>query len=195
MKIILNCMNEIYNCKSIYQGILHAAKIFPESYIIMVLIGVVKGNGAAFTRVLERLIRGSWSINVLEFMNPSYPTKLSALVAVIFTVNRYSEWLMISQSFVLFCVVSASIYFRLSAILLDVTDPFSPVENLICLFLFGGVWDAFEKALIVDKQMQQVNHLRSKALRADILYRSGMRQGFVEKAIPLAQETDTVRAL
>lgn len=175
INIVLNCMDEIHNSKAIYQGILHASKIFPDSYIIMAFIGVVKGNGPGFMRMLERLIRGSWSISVLEFMHPSYTTKVSALASIIFLVNRNTEWLMISQSFVFFCVVSACIYFRLSAILLDVTDPFSPFENLICLLLFGGIWDALSRVLLLDgrSRQAQTGDLRAKALRADILTRNG----------------------
>lgn len=184
IKIVVNCMNEIHNCKAIYQGITHASKIFPDSYVIMVLIGVVKGNGPGFTRIFERLIRGTWSLSILEFLNPSYSTKVSTLASVIFVVNRHSEYLMISQSFVFFCIVSASIYLRLSAILLDVNDPFSPIENLICSLLFGGVWDALAKALTCDEQPSRyagVGNLRAKALRVDMLSRNG-RTGFSEQA-------------
>lgn len=191
VKIILNCMNEIHNCKAIYQGIIHTAKIFPDSYFIMTFIGVVKGNGPGFTRFLGRLIRGSWSVNVMEFMHPSYTTKVSALTAIIFIVNKHSEWLMISQSFVFFCVVSASIYFRLSAILIDVSDPFSPFENLICLFLFGGIWDALAKAFTADTNhsrcSQPTTNLRAKALRADILSRNG-QQAFVAKPLSVTPQ-------
>lgn len=196
IKIVLHCMNEIHNCKAIYQGILHAAKVFPDSYIIMALIGIVRGNGSAFTRMFERLIRGSWSINVLEFMNPSYSTKLSALASIVFIANKYSDWLMISQSFVFFCVVSASVYFRMSAILLDVTDPFSPFENVICLILFGGIWDALSRAVSNGKQAQQINYLRAKALRADALSRNGIRQVYSEKPIPvITTQIETSRIL
>jgi hypothetical protein len=178
-------MNEINTCKTIYQGIIHASKVFPESYVIMALIGIVRGNGPGFTRQFERLIRGNWSMNVLEFMHPSCSTKISALASITFIVNRYSEWFMISQSFVFFCVVSACIYLRLSAILLDISDPFSPFENLICLLLFGGIWDALAKALSSDQSTRHVGNLRSKALRADILSRNGQK-GYVAKSVPVS---------
>lgn len=191
IKLALNCMNEVYNCKVIYQGILHAAKIFPDSYFIMALIGIVKGNGSGFTRLLERLIRGSWSINVLEFMHPSFTTKISALTTIVFITNRYTEWLMISQSFTFFCVVSACIYLRLSAILLDVVDPFSPIENLVCLLLFGGIWDALAKALSSEAsqsmRQSQAASWRAKALRADVLSRNG-QQVFLAKPLTVAQQ-------
>lgn len=166
-------MFEIHNCKAIYQGIQHSSKVFPGSYIIMAFVGVIKGNGSGFTRMFERLIRGTWSMNVMEFMHPSYSTKVASLATIAFILNKHSEYLMISQPFVFFCVVSACIYFRLSAVLLDLSDPFAPIENLTCLLLFGGIWDALARAIAMDEQSQVArnNQLRAKAMRADILFK------------------------
>lgn len=175
IKIALHCMHEICNCKVIYQGILHASKIFPNSYIIMAFIGIVKGNGPGFIRLIERLIRGSWSLNVLEFMNPSYTTKLSTIATIIFIVNRHSEWFMISQPFVFFCVVSFCTYFRISAIMFDLNNPFSPIENIICLIIFGGIWDALARAIAIDEHSQrlQTSKLRARAMKVDMLSKEG----------------------
>lgn len=169
-KIILYCINEVYLCKLIYQGITHATKIFPNSYFIMALIGIVKGNGPGFTRMFERLIRGTWSMSVIESMHPSYSTKISAIATTVFIVNKHSEWFMISQSFVFYCVVSVCIYFRLSAILLELYEPFSPFESLISFLLFGGIWDALSRAITLDeKDHSQMSNLKMKALRANVL--------------------------
>ena len=182
IKITLYCMNEIFNCKAIYQGILHASKIFPDSYVVMAFIGIIKGNGPGFTKMLERLVRGTWSLSVLEFMNPSYTTKVSTLATITFILNKYIEWLMISHSFVFFCVVLVCIYFRLSAILLDMNDPFAPLENFICLLLFGGIWDALARAIAVDDRSHhpQSSYLRARAMKVDMLSRDG--RVIVEKA-------------
>lgn len=37
----------------------------------MIIIGTLKGNGAGFTKLLERLIRGAWTPTAMEFMQPS----------------------------------------------------------------------------------------------------------------------------
>jgi hypothetical protein len=37
----------------------------------MIIIGTIKGNGAGFTKLLERLIRGAWTPVAIEFMQPS----------------------------------------------------------------------------------------------------------------------------
>lgn len=192
IKIILYCMNEIHNCKSIHQGILHASRIFPDSFVVMAIIGVVKGNGPGFCRTLERLIRGTWSLSSLEFTQPSYSTKVSALVSIVFMANRNLELLMISHEFVFFCVVSACVYSRLSAMILDVGNPFSQLENAICLLLFGGIWDALAKALAMDKRHAS-GQLRARALKADMLYaRTGGGRIVTEKLTTWAEARNTV---
>ena len=41
------------------------------------------------------------------------------------------------------------VYFKLSALLLGVTDPLAPLENLCCAILMGGVWDALNRLVIL----------------------------------------------
>lgn len=71
VKLVFSAMKEIYRCKKVYDGITHAAKLYPNAYLIMIIIGTLKGNGAGFTRLLERLIRGVWTPTAMEFMQPS----------------------------------------------------------------------------------------------------------------------------
>lgn len=33
-----------YRCKKVYDGVSHAGKLYPNAYLIMVLIGTLKGN-------------------------------------------------------------------------------------------------------------------------------------------------------
>lgn len=71
IKIVASAMKEIYRAKKVYDGVSHAAKLYPNAWVIMILIGTMKGNGAGFTKLLERLIRGAWTPTAMEFMQPS----------------------------------------------------------------------------------------------------------------------------
>lgn len=91
VKLVASAMKEIYRAKKvraweklaclsvsslfffakIHDGVVHAAKLYPNAYIIMIIIGTLKGNGAGFTKLLERLIRGAWTPTAMEFMQPS----------------------------------------------------------------------------------------------------------------------------
>lgn len=42
-KIVLASMKEVIRCKKVHDGVAHAAKIYPSGYLIMILIGTVKG--------------------------------------------------------------------------------------------------------------------------------------------------------
>lgn len=71
VKVVASAMKEIYRAKKIHDGVTHAAKLYPNAYVIMIIIGTLKGNGAGFTKLLERLIRGAWTPTAMEFMQPS----------------------------------------------------------------------------------------------------------------------------
>ena len=57
--------------KKVHDGVTHAAKLFPNAYIIMIAIGAIKGNGAGFVKVAERLCRGVWTPTAVEFLVPN----------------------------------------------------------------------------------------------------------------------------
>jgi len=84
----------VFSCKKVHDGVLHAAKLYPNAYIIMVLIGTLKGiktynfvkqnyiycllilgNGASFTKIIERLLRGVWTPTSIETLQPSLYVK------------------------------------------------------------------------------------------------------------------------
>jgi hypothetical protein len=71
IKLVACAMKEIYRAKKVHDGVVHAAKLYPNAWIIMIIIGTLKGNGAGFTKLLERLIRGAWTPTAMEFMQPS----------------------------------------------------------------------------------------------------------------------------
>lgn len=37
-------MKEVIRCKKVNDGVIHAAKIYPNGYIIMIIIGTIKGD-------------------------------------------------------------------------------------------------------------------------------------------------------
>lgn len=57
--------------KKVHDGVTHAAKLFPNAYIVMIVIGAIKGNGAGFVKVGERLVRGVWTPTAVEFLVPN----------------------------------------------------------------------------------------------------------------------------
>ncbi|XP_065202495.1 trimeric intracellular cation channel type 1B.1 [Planococcus citri] len=144
-KLVFSAMKEAYRCKKVYDGVSHAAKLYPSSYFIMIAIGTLKGNGAGFTKLAERLIRGVWTPTAMEFMQPSFPTKASIVASIIFVFDLKTDLISAPHALVYFGIVIFFIYFKLSSLLLGIHDPFIPFENLFCAFIFGGIWDSLSK--------------------------------------------------
>lgn len=147
VKVVASAMKEIYRAKKVYDGVSHAAKLYPNAYVIMIVIGTLKGNGAGFTKLLERLIRGAWTPTAMEFMQPSFYTKASVVASIIFVLDKKTDLISAPHALVYFGIVIFFIYFKLSSILLGIHDPFIPFENLFCALFMGGIWDSLAKLL------------------------------------------------
>ncbi|XP_037556900.1 trimeric intracellular cation channel type 1B.1 [Dermacentor silvarum] len=146
-KLVIALMKEVTRCKKVHDGVMHAAKIYPNSYLIMVIIGVVKGNGSSFLKIFERLLRGFWTPGAMEIMQPSFATKACLVASVIFVLDKKTEFVSAPHALVYLGIVVFLLYFKLSAMLLGIHDPFLPFENLFCAVFLGGVWDALGRAL------------------------------------------------
>lgn len=147
IKLILAVMKEVIRCKKVHDGVVHAAKVYPNSYVIMIIIGTLKGNGTAFLKILERLLRGVWTPSAVELMQLSFPTKASLAASVIFVLDKKTELISAPHALINFGVIIFFIYFKLSSMLLGIHDPFIPFENLFCAVFFGGIWDTLQRLL------------------------------------------------
>ncbi|CAG4986865.1 unnamed protein product [Colias eurytheme] len=147
VKVAAAAMKEIYRAKKVYDGVSHAAKLYPNAYIIMIVVGTLKGNGAGFTKLVERLIRGAWTPTAMETMQPSFYTKASLVASIIFVLDKKTDLISAPHALVYFGIVIFFVYFKLSSILLGIHDPFVPFENLFCALFLGGIWDSLAKLL------------------------------------------------
>ncbi|KAF8771056.1 Trimeric intracellular cation channel type like protein [Argiope bruennichi] len=105
------------------------------------------GNGTAFLKVLERLLRGVWTPNAIELMQMSFPTKACVAASIIFVLDKKTDIISAPHALVYFGVVIFFVYFKLSSMLLGIHDPFVPFENLFCAIFLGGIWDTLQRLL------------------------------------------------
>jgi len=145
IKVICAALKEVYRAKKVHDGVTHAAKLFPNAYIVMIAIGAIKGNGAGFVKIGERLCRGVWTPAAVEFLVPNFSTKASILAAFIFVIDKKTDLIAAPHALVYFGIVIFFVYFKLSSLLLGITDPFVPFENLFCAICMGGVFDVFQE--------------------------------------------------
>ncbi|KAB7504219.1 Trimeric intracellular cation channel type B-B [Armadillidium nasatum] len=147
MKVLAAAMKEVYRVKKINDGVTHAAKIFPNGYVIMLIIGTIKGNGSGFVKIIERLLRGVWTPNAVEILQPSFATKASIAAGLIFVLDKKTDFISAPHALVYFGICIFFVYFKLSSLLLGIHDPFIPFENLSCGIFLGGIWDSLARTL------------------------------------------------
>lgn len=147
VKLVLAVMKEVIRCKKVHDGVVHAAKIYPNGYLIMVIIGTIKGNGTAFLKILERLLRGVWTPTAVELMQMSFPTKACIAASIIFVLDKKTDIISAPHALVYFGIVIFFVYFKLSSMLLGIHEPFVPFENLFCALFLGGIWDTLARLL------------------------------------------------
>jgi len=145
IKIALCALKETQRARKIYDGVLHANHVFPNAYIILVLIGSVKGTGSGFMHIIDRAIRGVWVPNTSEILNPSFATKGTVFSAILFVLERKSL-IPISRPLLFLAVVVMFVYVKIVSLFFKSFDPFLPFENLFAAFFFGGIIDAFKKS-------------------------------------------------
>ncbi|CAG7836959.1 unnamed protein product [Allacma fusca] len=118
VKLAFSVMKEIYRTKKVYDGVTHALKVFPSGYLIALMVGTVKGNGAGFLKIFERLLRGVWTPNAMEILQPSFPTKACIAASIIFILDKKTDFITAPHSLLYFGLVVFFVYFKVSSILL-----------------------------------------------------------------------------
>jgi len=139
-------VKEIYRAKKTLGGINDAAKVFPDQELLMVMIGLIKGNGSGFMKPVTRLVCGTWKPQSSELLSMSVTSK-ECLVAAIMMVADKGGYLPapVSGDLLYLIIVSVFLLIKLSSVLADPVDPFSPLEGTVATLAFGGLWDGSQE--------------------------------------------------
>jgi len=139
-------VKEVYRAKKTLGGINDAAKVFPDQELLMVMIGLIKGNGSGFMKPITRLVCGTWTPQSSELLRMSVTSK-ECLVAAVLLVTDKSGYLPspMSGDLLYLVIVSVFVAVKLSSVLADPVDPFVALEGTVAAVAFGGLWDANEE--------------------------------------------------
>lgn len=138
VKLVLVALKEVVRARKIAAGVHHAHHAYHHSFLIMVIIGYVKGSGVALMSNFEQLLRGVWKPETNEILNMSFPTKASLYGAILFTLQEAS-WLPISKS-TLICLFT--LFMATFKVIMTARhshgSPFTLIESWVCHLLFGS---------------------------------------------------------
>lgn len=153
-KMVLSGFKEVQRSHKVYHAVSHTAKLYPNSYLVIIIIGTVKGAGSGMMRNFERLVRGLWTPGTNELLQPSFVTKACLVAASVFLMEKLN-YIQAPHPLIYFGVVMFLVYFKLSALLLGIHDPFAPFENLFCAVFMGGMWDALRRAVVKEPKREE----------------------------------------
>jgi len=138
-------MKEIQRTKKIHDGVQSTMAVYPDAYIIIVIIGTIKGCGGALMSSLDRFLRGVWLPNQHEFLYPTFTTKACLISAIVFTAERLSL-LNVDRELIYLLIASVFIYVKIITLFFKQYDPFMPFENLSSGLLFNNWVEAISDA-------------------------------------------------
>lgn len=146
VKVIIYTLKEVQRANKVQHGIHYALKVFPHSYVVMCIVGVLKGAGYYYMRIFERLVRGTWVPSNHEILHPTLATKACLLASIAF-ILEHEGYIDLPHNHLYLAVIAFFVLFRWVYLLLNIHDPFHPFENVVCAVFFGGMVDALKRAL------------------------------------------------
>lgn len=72
-------------------------------------------------------------------------TKACLAAAMIFVLDKKTDLISAPHALVHFGIVIFFVYFKMSSMLLGITDPFLPFENLFSALFLGGILDSLQE--------------------------------------------------
>lgn len=160
--LVVSVLKEVQRANKVHHGVHYASTLYQHSFVIICIVGVLKGAGYYYMRLLERLVRGTWTPNHHELLHPTGTTKVCLLASIIFILHHDGH-LNLPHTWVYLFVVVLFIVVRVLYLTAHIENPFSPVENLACAVLFGGLFDKIKKIIIKEKPKADENSNQNKS--------------------------------
>ncbi|XP_060640803.2 trimeric intracellular cation channel type A [Anolis sagrei] len=144
IKLVFVAMKEVVRVRKIAAGVHHAHHAYHHGWVVMVIIGFVKGSGVALMSNFEQLLRGVWKPETNELLHMTFPSKASLYGALLFTLQQ-THWLPVSKPTLLF---SFTLFMMVCKVFMTAThshgSPFALVEGALCSILFGSATPSHE---------------------------------------------------
>ncbi|BFY99125.1 hypothetical protein BsWGS_02165 [Bradybaena similaris] len=144
-------LQECLRLRFIYLGVHQAAKIYPTGYVVIIIGGVIKGNGYGFIKLVERLVRGKWIPTNHDLLDITYFAKSSLYASVLFLL-QHLKVIDVPVELLYLGIIVFFVTMRLTIVLAGIKDPLLPLESPICTLLFGSGAEDKEKTDMVKKE-------------------------------------------
>lgn len=153
--LVINILKEVQRTNKVHHGVHYASTLYPQAYFIICAVGILKGAGYYYMRLFERLVRGTWTPNHHELLQPSGTTKTCLIASLLFILNDTESSIQIPHSVFYLLIIIFFITTRLLYVLCHISDPYAKAEKVICNVLFGGIFEKLKKMIIKEKKVDE----------------------------------------
>ncbi|XP_056587906.1 trimeric intracellular cation channel type B [Triplophysa dalaica] len=136
LRLVLTGMKEVTRTWKVLGGVTQAGKKYKDGLFVMIAVGWAKGAGGGLISNFEQLVRGVWKPETNELLKMSYPTKVTLLGAVVFSLQQ-CQYLPIQTHHLIFIYTLFTVTNKMRMMLLGSSSyPFSTLESVLYKTLF-----------------------------------------------------------
>lgn len=148
--VVLLVLKEAHRARNILKGVEMAAPLYSDAWLVIVVIGTVKGAGSRLIRPVVKFVQGKVE-TTNEALYPSFVTKLSVAGSVLFIVvqKRMVDFTTAEVLLIIACVGS---FLQVLMYLSNTSDPFTYLERGIAAVFFR---EPTEKANTSDSKKKE----------------------------------------
>lgn len=88
VRLVLTGMREVSRTWKMLGGVAMAHAKYKDSLLVMIANGLARGAGGGLIRNFEQLVRGVWRPETNELLRMTYPTKITLIGAVLFSLQQ-----------------------------------------------------------------------------------------------------------
>ena len=150
VRILLEVIHEVKRAVNVHLGVLQAAKLYPNSWTVMALIGTIRGSGTSWGITFSRLITNSPLASEHELIKFVAATRISLLLGILIGLSQVGT-LELDPLALLTLAATVMIAVRLAALLYQLGDPLSHSQGMIWKWIVYGVQQDLESTDKVSK--------------------------------------------
>ncbi|XP_062268672.1 trimeric intracellular cation channel type B [Platichthys flesus] len=138
LRLVLSGMKEVTRTWKVLGGVTQAHGKYKDSLLVMIAIGWAKGAGGGLISNFEQLVRGVWKPETNELLKMSYPTKITLIGAVLFTLQQTGYLPLQTHHLMLLYTVFTVVNKMRMMLTGSNISPFAGIESVVYKTLFSG---------------------------------------------------------
>ncbi|CAM4663729.1 unnamed protein product [Leuciscus chuanchicus] len=136
VRLVLTGMKEVTRTWKVLGGVTQAGRKYKDGLFVMIAVGWAKGAGGGLISNFEQLVRGVWKPETNELLKMSYPTKVTLLGSVLFSLQQ-CRFLPMQTHHLIFIYTLFIVTNKMRMMMMGSSSyPFSSLESVLYKTLF-----------------------------------------------------------